>query len=393
MDRITGRSQESIPRVWIMDTTLRDGEQAPGVVFGSPARLAVAEALDAIGVDEIEVGVPAMGDAARKDITAIVRRDPRCLLTSWCRAKKEDLELAARCGTGGVHISLPSSSIHLTAMGRDESWVLRTLQDLVAFARKYFDMVSVGAQDATRSTLPFLKTLAETVCTCGADRLRIADTVGIARPSTVGPLIRALRASVPGLSLEFHAHNDLGMATANAVTAVESGADTLSVTVNGLGERAGNAPLEEVAMALFGMGEFQGRIDLSGLVRLSRLVAGASGRDLPPSKPITGPGVFRHESGIHCAGLFKNRRTYEPFEPGMVGQESSEIVIGSHSGTASICHLLAGSGITLDRGVAGRLLEDVRAMAAAQKRAITVDELLERVSAAGYAREIQEQGS
>lgn len=370
-------SRGTLSRVWIMDTTLRDGEQAPGVVFGSRARLDIARALGDIGVDEIEAGVPAMGEDSRNDIKAMSALGLNCLLTAWCRAAEDDVVMAARCGTRGVHISFPSSIIHLTAMGRDEAWVLTELRKLVGFGRRYFDLVSVGAQDATRASLTFLKTFAETAAQCGADRLRIADTVGIARPSSVGPMIRSLRASAPDLSLEFHAHNDLGMATANAVTAVESGADTLSVTVNGLGERAGNAPLEEVAMALFGMGEFQGNIDLSGLVRLSRLVAAESGRALPCSKPITGAGVFRHESGIHCAGLLKNPQTYEPFQPGLVGQRSSEVVIGSHSGTSALLHVLDGSGVHVDRCTAGRLLEQVRGMAERQRRSLTVDELLE----------------
>ena len=302
-------------KIWMVDTTLRDGEQAPGVVFSTREKLDIATALAGIGVDEIEAGIPAMGEPACLDIRKIANLNLPCILSSWCRAKKEDVEKAAACNTPGVHISFPTSSVLLKTFQKDEAWVINSLEELVSLGKKYFDRVSVGAQDATRTTKEFLYQFAGLAFESGADSLRLADTVGMITPFMVISIMTNLIRKVPGLSLEFHGHNDLGMATANAVTAVDAGASALSVTVNGLGERAGNAPLEEVAMALFEVGGYQGNINSSLMADLCYLVAGASGRDIPESKPVMGKNVFRHESGIHCSGLLKDSYSYQLFQP------------------------------------------------------------------------------
>ncbi len=361
--------------VWIIDSTLRDGEQAPGVVFDTGAKRAMAGMLAHAGVDELEVGVPAMGRAAMEEIAEIVGMNLPCLLTSWCRARKEDIDLAARCGTEGVHISFPTSPVLMDAFGKDRGWVIKTLEELVPFALERFPVVSVGAQDATRTDPAFLVEFAKRAEASGAHRLRIADTVGIARPATVQDLVTLVSEAAPDLILEFHGHNDLGMAAANAVTAVDAGIDALSLTVNGIGERAGNAPLEEVAVALWGIDGCDTRLKLSSLTELSRLVAEKSGRPIHPAKPITGEAAFRHESGIHCAGLIKDRNTYQPFSPDAVGRGESELVVGSHSGTAVIRHLLGKSGFSVGGSEAARLLETVRAHALEKGCAISENEL------------------
>lgn len=353
--------------VWMVDTTLRDGEQAPGVVFTGAERQEIATALALAGINEIEAGIPAMGDEACKDIKALAALNLPCTLSPWCRARQKDIEDAARCNTPGVHISFPVSSILLKTFDKDEAWVLNSLESLVKFAQKYFDRVSLGAQDATRTHREFLGKFALLARETGAHRLRLADTVGMATPFRVMDMVKDLVKKAPGISLEFHGHNDLGMATANAVTAVESGAEALSVTVNGLGERAGNVPLEEVAVALFEMGGYKGSIDMTRITGLCRMVAGASGRDIHPSKPITGKNVFLHESGIHCAGLIKDPVSYQAFRPEQVGGKDNDYVIGYHSGSAGIRHMLSKRGIHIDKALAQKMIPLIRRKALEQK--------------------------
>jgi homocitrate synthase NifV len=359
----------------MVDTTLRDGEQAPGVVFNTKDKQEIAQRLAECGVDEIEAGIPAMGTTACRDIRNLVRLALPCTLSSWCRAKKTDIDLAAACETPGVHISFPTSSILLKTFDRDETWALDTLEELVAYSKRYFDHVSVGAQDATRTEGRFLTQFARLALDCGVHRLRIADTVGMASPVMIIKMVSNLLAALPKLSLEFHGHNDLGMATANAVSAVDAGAQSLSVTVNGLGERAGNAPLEETAMALFGVGPHRSNIQLAGLTQLCRQVADLSGQILPPAKPVVGSRIFSHESGIHCAGLLKDSTAYQLFDPALVGNQAGQFVIGYHSGTAGICHLLKTQGISLSRKDARQLLPLIRKKTLEQKKALSLGEL------------------
>ncbi|MFH2092222.1 MAG: hypothetical protein ABIJ31_07655 [Pseudomonadota bacterium] len=361
--------------IWIVDTTLRDGEQAPGVIFNTSDRIKIAWALARVGIDEIEAGIPAMGEQACQDIRQLSKSHLPCTLSCWCRADKQDLILAAQCNTPGVHISFPTSSLLLKTFDKDEAWVMERLVSLVRFAKANFDRVSVGAQDTTRTSRPFLHQFASLAFETGADRLRLADTVGMISPSMVIKLISDLIQTVPDLDLEFHGHNDLGMATANAVTAVDAGANAVSVTVNGLGERAGNAPLEEVVMALFEVGGYKKKIELSSLTDLCLLVARASGRTIHPSKPITGSQIFKHESGIHCAGLLKNPASYQLFDPEQVGNHACEVVIGYHTGTHAIIHVLEQQGIMISKARAKQLLALVRQTALNQKTALTPRQL------------------
>lgn len=334
-------------KVWMIDTTLRDGEQAPGVSFDRPSKMAIARALDQAGIDELEVGIPIMGSRAREEIRHIAGLGLNCRLSVWCRAHTGDLAAAERCPVGGVHFSLPVSSIHIAALGKDRSWVLTQMEMLVGKARAAFDRVTVGAQDASRADEDFLIEFAGRAHAAGALRMRIADTVGIGRPSTVGRLIRRIGVAAPDLDLEFHGHNDMGMATANALSALECGARSVSVTVNGLGERAGNAALEQVVMALRMHPDLDCTMDAAALLPLSRLVARAAGRTIAPDQPVVGDRVFTHESGIHCHAMFNDARSYEPFTPQQAGHPDRRFVLGTHSGSTAIRNLLRQAGIRI----------------------------------------------
>ncbi|ACF14112.1 homocitrate synthase [Chloroherpeton thalassium ATCC 35110] len=360
--------------VYIVDTTLRDGEQAPDVVFEPSEKINIARKLSEIGVDELEIGIPSMGDEEVSAIKTIVGLKLPVRLTSWCRAKQEDIDAAAIAGTEGVHISFPVSEIHLATLNKNSQWVLDEMMTLVPRAKKRFGFVSIGAQDATRVEVEFLKHFAQAAEAAGADRLRIADTVGISTPMAVFRIISEIQAA-SAINLEFHAHNDLGMATANAFMAVEAGCHAVSVTALGLGERAGNAALEELAMALKLSGKYKTKITPTGLQSLCQMVADASGRKIHAQKPVVGKAAFQHESGIHCAALLKNPNTYQPFLPEEIGKTSAELVIGKHSGTAAISHVLKQRGISIEQSEARILLPLVRRYAGDKKRAITSDEL------------------
>jgi homocitrate synthase NifV len=329
----------------IIDSTLRDGEQAPGVCFTLKDKVKIAEMLAEAGVDELEVGIPAMGGYAQEDIRELVRLGLPCRLSAWCRATAKDIDLARRCGTGSLHISFPVSSILLNAMEKDESWVLRELERLVPMARWDFAHVTIGAQDASRADASFLATFINLAADTGASRIRIADTVGLCAPIAVHRLFMSLSRIRPGIELEFHGHNDLGMATANTISAIEAGASAVSVTVNGLGERSGNAPIEEVVQALELTTAYKSNLDIRKLMAVCLYVSEASGRPVPPGKPVTGSDIFTHESGIHCAGLLKDRLSYQPFIPEAVGREGCRFVLGPHSGSMAIQYMLAQAGI------------------------------------------------
>lgn len=366
-----------LTQLWLIDSTLRDGEQAPGVVFSLAEKLSIASLLADIGIPELEVGIPAMGEQEVDQIRQLVRLNLSAKLICWCRANRQDLEQALKSGISRVHIAFPVSELQIKVLGKSHEWVFDQLRQQIAFARERFEYVSVGALDASRSDKHFLHLFAKSVAQSGANRLRIADTVGVLNPMQTWKLIEELLPLVPGVDLEFHGHNDLGMATANTLAAIDAGARCVSVTVNGLGERAGNAALAEVVMgSKLTLGRETG-IDTTQLFQLSQLVAAASGRAVSKDKPVVGADVFRHESGIHGHGLLVDQRTFEPFSGQEVGRRGTEFVFGKHSGSAMIRNILEQQGIRLNNVEANEVLERVRSLASVNKQECTLDQIIE----------------
>lgn len=371
-------SQLGMHQVMIDDTTLRDGEQTAGVVFANKEKVRIAKLLDEIGIDQIEAGIPAMGGDERDVIEEIAHLDLRASVLGWSRANVNDIRTTLETGVDAISISLATSDIHIeTKLQKDRPWVLSTIREAVAFAKDLRPdaYVSVNAEDASRTELGFLVEYAKAAKAEGADRLRFCDTIGLMDPFRTYQVIKALREET-GLDIEMHTHNDFGMAVANAIAGIHAGATWVNVTVGGLGERAGNAALEEVVMALkYVEGFEQIQFDTTRFRELGEYVAQAAGRTIPAWKSIIGTNMFAHESGIHADGVIKNPKTYEVFAPEEVGL-SRQIVIGKHSGSKAILLKFDEYGIDLTQDQANAMLPLVRTMSIELKRSLYDKELV-----------------
>ena len=362
-------------KIFVVDTTLRDGEQTAGVVFANREKLRIARFLDEMGVHQIEAGVPVMGGDEKEAISSICRAGLKASIMGWYRPVISDIEASLECGVDAVAISISTSDIHIKyKLQASREWVLEKVVKAVEFAKKHGMYVSANAEDASRTDMDFLLQYAKTVKEAGADRLRYCDTVGILDPFTTYERISTIIEKAQ-IEVEMHTHDDFGMATANTLAGVKAGANYVGVTVNGLGERAGNAALEEVVMALRHIMKIDLSFKTEMLHEVSDYVSRAAGRELPSWKAIVGTNMFAHESGIHADGMMKNPKTYEAFHPEEVGLQR-QIVIGKHSGTAALKAKFAEYGIHLSEFKAQELLVKVRSYCVSFKRPLFDKELM-----------------
>ena len=333
-------------RVYIFDTTLRDGEQSPGATMTLEEKLQVAEALDEMGVDIIEAGFPIASIGDFEAVAEVARRSKNSVIAGLARAIPADIARAAEAvrhaPQGRIHTFVSTSPIHLAhQMRKTEEQVLEIITATVTQARNLIDNIEWSAMDATRTPIDYLKRCCELAIKAGATTINIPDTVGYAVPEEYYALIKALREGVPGgdkVIWSTHCHNDLGMAVANSLAGVRAGARQVECTINGLGERAGNAALEEVVMALRTRADampYHTGIDSTHLSRVSKLVSAASNFPVQYNKAIVGKNAFAHESGIHQDGMLKNAETYEIMTPASVGLKETTLVMGKHSGRAA----------------------------------------------------------
>jgi 2-isopropylmalate synthase len=345
-------------QIIIFDTTLRDGEQSPGMSMTREEKLLVAEVLDTMGVDIIEAGFAMASDGDFAAVHAIAEQCKNAVVCSLARAKHADIERAGEAikpaRRGRIHTFISTSDIHLEHQFRlTKPQVIDIIKDTVAYARKFTNDVEWSAMDATRSEIGFLCQAVEAAIAAGATTINLPDTVGYGTPEDIAEMFHTVRNKVPNIDkaiLSFHGQNDLGLATANALAAVGAGAGQIECTINGIGERAGNTSLEEVVMALKTRGDRYGatcNVKSEYIMRASRLVQSITGQQVQVNKAIVGANAFAHESGIHQDGMLKNRGTYEIMTPESVGLLKSNLVMGKHSGRHAFKDKLSELGITL----------------------------------------------
>jgi 2-isopropylmalate synthase len=329
------KTKTPISSIRIFDTTLRDGEQSPGVSLTVEDKIEIAKQLSLLGVDTIEAGFPSSSEGEKKVIKDIVQLGLNSEICGLSRCSRSDVDAALECKVGCVHVFIPTSPVQMKyAVNMTPEQVLSAAVDSVEYVKKHGLVCEFSPMDATRSELPFLKRVCKAAQDAGMDRLNVPDTVGIMVPKSMGKLIEDLK-TVVSVPISIHCHDDFGMAVANSLAAVEAGAAQVHCTINGLGERAGNASLEEVVMALHMLYKCKTGVNTKLLYSTSRMVATLSGMSVQANKAIVGENAFAHESGIHTRGVTEKPLTFEPIKPELVGR-TRKLVAGKLAGTRGI---------------------------------------------------------
>lgn len=365
---------ENLEKVRIFDTTLRDGEQTPGVSVTPEQKLRIAIKLDELGVDAIEAGFPVVSDGEKKAIKIIVKQKLKSEVCVLARAMQADIDAALNCEANYVHTFIATSDIHMVSklnMSRDQ--VLQRAVWAVEYAKKHGLTVEFSAEDATRSDRQFLISVFKAVKSAGADRVDIPDTVGYATPEYIDSLVREV-VSETRLPVSMHCHDDFGLAVANSIAGIRAGAACAHVTINGLGERAGNASLEEFVMALQCLYGKAHNIKTNLLFDISKFVSNTMGVIVQPNKAIIGENAFGHESGIHTHGIINNPLTYEPISPELVGRKRW-LQAGKHAGTHGIRAILKDFGLDPTENQLHEIVDKQKSIAD-QGKSITTSELL-----------------
>lgn len=359
-------------QVRIFDTTLRDGEQTPGVSFTPDQKMLIARQLDKLGVDTIEAGTPASSDGERKAVAAIAKAGLDAEICGLARPVKEDVDAALGCEVDCIHVFISTSDLHLKHMLKmTRGQVLQRAVKYVEYAKDHGVIVEFSAMDATRTNLTFLKQIYQAVIDVGADRVNVPDTVGVITPGGMNYLISQLKPIIK-VPISVHCHDDLGLAVANSLAAVEAGAEQVQVAVNGIGERAGNASLEEIVMALRVLYGVKPKIRTKLLVETSDLLERMTGIPVPPNKAIVGDNAFAHVSGIHAHGVLEFPGTYEPISPELVGHHR-RLALGKLTGRHSVEKQLRSIGVRATKAQLAEITHRVKDLGDKGKRVTDVD--------------------
>ncbi|PYU21715.1 MAG: 2-isopropylmalate synthase [Acidobacteria bacterium] len=375
--------------VRIFDTTLRDGEQAPGFSMNTAEKLQLARRLESLGVDVIEAGFPIASQGDFEAVREVAREIKQSTVAGLARARREDIDATLgaleRAARPRVHVFLATSDLHLKHKLRiSRTEALESIGKMVEYARGRCPEVEFSAEDASRSDVEFLGQAFSIAVGAGATILNAPDTVGYATPEEYGGMFRALRSKVgdrPGVIWSAHCHNDLGLAVANSLAAVKAGARQVECTINGIGERAGNAAMEEIAVALAvrpDRYETGTRLRLNELYATSRLLSEITGVSVPPNKAVVGANAFAHEAGIHQDGILKNPLTYQVISPEAVGVPAHRLVLGKHSGRNALRARLAELGVIISEDELRECYRQVMALADAKKE--ITDEDIKRLA-------------
>ena len=371
-------------RVEIFDTTLRDGEQSPGASMNDKEKLQMAAQLERLGVDVIEAGFPIASDQEFEGVKRVAAIIKQCRVAALARAVRPDIERAAAALEPAqhpvLHTFIATSDIHMEhklRMSREQ--VLERAAEAVRLAKSLVPRVEFSAEDSTRSDLAFLVAITKVAIEAGADVINLPDTVGYTTPAEIREMFRHVIANVPGsdtVIFSSHNHNDLGLAVANALAAVDGGARQIECTVNGIGERAGNTSLEEVVMAMRTRSDvypFDCRVNAKEILNSSQLLGSITGLVIPYNKPVVGRNAFAHESGIHQHGMIANQRTYEIMTPESIGRSRSDLVLGKHSGRAGLTKRCEELGYQLSSDEIATLYERFIALADKKKEVFEDD--------------------